>query len=401
MSIPSTKYGLIFFFFIALIGVWLRALHWVSFPLSYSHLVHAHSHVAFQGWVYVTLFLLLIRSFLADGNLKKYRWQFFATIITVLGILISFAFYGYGLYSITFSTLFQLLNYVFMFCFWKDTRHYLGSSIQWVRVGFAFGVLSSIIPFFIGILSAKGFSGTEIYHAAIFSFLHFQYNGWFLFMIIGLVYKLFEDKWLNFDMRKARKALFFLAAGTLFGVCLSYLGMEFLPKIYPIAILSVIFKAIGLWYLLFSFPKQCLSIFSSKGWSRKYIFIFLGALILKSLLQTISVFPSAIDLFFNNKYLILAYLHLSLIAMISCSLLALMHHYGWIANTFLSRLGNVFLMMGFVVSEVLLVTGGLGMFYSPIIMLIASGSMAFAVLCLILSPIQNKFSLWKCTNGSL
>ncbi|WGU70746.1 hypothetical protein QIU18_01050 [Capnocytophaga canimorsus] len=128
--------------------------------------------------------------------------------------------------------------------------------------------------------------------------------------------------------------MFFLAAGTLFGVCLSYLGMEFLSKIYPIAILSVIFKAIGLWYLLFSFPKQWLSIFSSKGWSRKYIFIFLGALILKSLLQTISVFPLAIDLFFNNKYLILAYLHLSLIAMISCSLLALMHHYGWIANTF-------------------------------------------------------------------
>ncbi|CEN47783.1 Putative membrane protein (fragment) [Capnocytophaga canimorsus] len=155
MSIPSTKYGLIFFFFIALIGVWLRALHWVSIPLSYSHLVHAHSHVAFQGWVYVTLFLLLIRSFLADGNLKKYRWQFFATIITVLGILVSFAFYGYGLYSITFSTLFQLLNYVFMFCFWKDTRHYLGSSIQWVRVGFAFGVLSSIIPFYRNTLSQR------------------------------------------------------------------------------------------------------------------------------------------------------------------------------------------------------------------------------------------------------
>ncbi|CEN47781.1 Putative membrane protein (fragment) [Capnocytophaga canimorsus] len=137
-----------------------------------------------------------------------------------------------------------------------------------------------VLFLFIGILSAKGFSGTEIYHAAIFSFLHFQYNGWFLFMIIGLVYKLFEDKWLNFDTKKARKALFFLAAGTLFGVCLSYLGMEFLPKIYPIAILSIIFKAIGLWYLLFSFPKLMAfpSFFSFQRLESKIHFYFLRSI---------------------------------------------------------------------------------------------------------------------------
>lgn len=397
---PS-RYGLIFLFLIAIIGTWLRAVHWLPVPLPYNHWVHAHSHVAFQGWVYVTLFLLLIHSFLNDTDTKKrFRWIFWATLVSVLGILVSFSLYGYGGYSIGFSLVFQLLSYVFMFRFWKNTRAYRGISVRWVRTGFGFGVLSSIIPFFIGFLSARGLSGTEWYQAAVFSFLHFQHEGWFLFMGIGLIYKLFENKGIAYPWEKAQKGLVFSALGTFLGTTLTYLGLSLLPQIYAIAILSLIFKGIGLGYFLRSLPKKGLLVFSEHGWSRQYVFVFFGALLLKTLLQILSVIPRATEVFFNNKYLILAYLHLSLIGVISCLLLALMHYYRWIADTKISRWGNGFLMVGFVVSEILLVTGGLGVFFSPELLLIASASMAIGIFCLILSPIQNKYSLWKRTNGS-
>jgi hypothetical protein len=41
--------SLVYFFTVALIGTLLRSVTYLHLPLEYGHLVHAHSHVAFQG----------------------------------------------------------------------------------------------------------------------------------------------------------------------------------------------------------------------------------------------------------------------------------------------------------------------------------------------------------------
>ena len=98
--------SLVFLLVIALVGTALRLAPLVKFPLPYEYLLHAHSHTAFQGWVYTAMMLLLVNRFFSKEQLPsgKYALQFKATVVVVVGGLISFAMQGYGLYSIICST---------------------------------------------------------------------------------------------------------------------------------------------------------------------------------------------------------------------------------------------------------------------------------------------------------
>ena len=107
-----SKASLVFLFLVALIGTALRSVAFQPIPLEYANLVHAHSHVAFQGWIYTLMLLLLVRYFLSEDQIiaGKYLLQFQLTVVVIVGVLITFSIQGYGLYSIIFSTLFQILN---------------------------------------------------------------------------------------------------------------------------------------------------------------------------------------------------------------------------------------------------------------------------------------------------
>ena len=96
-----SKISLVFIFVVALIGTLLRSVAFVTVPLEYVNLVHAHSHVAFQGWVYTCMILLLTTTYLTAEQVRKGRYplQFVLTVIVVVGILISFALQGYRLAS--------------------------------------------------------------------------------------------------------------------------------------------------------------------------------------------------------------------------------------------------------------------------------------------------------------
>jgi hypothetical protein len=89
--------------------------------------------------------------------------------------------------------LFQTLNYWFIYRFQKDA-HPSGSnlSMKFIKMGIGFGLLSSTFHYVIGFVSAKGLGGTETYKTLVYSFMHLQYNAWFLFISIGLFYELFN-----------------------------------------------------------------------------------------------------------------------------------------------------------------------------------------------------------------
>jgi hypothetical protein len=185
-----SKISLAFLFAVAIIGTLLRSPYIATIPLEYTNLVHAHSHTAFQGWIYTIMFLLLTNIFIAKDKIKKghYVLQFKITVLIVLGVLVSFSLQGYGLYSIIFSTLFQVLNYWFIYRFLNDSGPVKSGSVnfislRFIKTGLWLGVLSTIMPFGIGFLSAKGQNSTELYHAFVYTFMHLQYNGWFLFLL--------------------------------------------------------------------------------------------------------------------------------------------------------------------------------------------------------------------------
>ena len=88
-----SKISLIFLFLVALIGTLLRSAAFIQLPFEHINLVHAHSHVAFQGWVYTIMIQLITNTFLNEDQIKKGRYplQFILTVFVVVGVLISFS----------------------------------------------------------------------------------------------------------------------------------------------------------------------------------------------------------------------------------------------------------------------------------------------------------------------
>ena len=178
---------------VAILGVIMR--YKIAFYLPFveqKHLLHSHSHFAFSGWITQTLMVLLIH-YLGCKNgpevIKKYRWLLYANCITAYGMLVSFIIQGYVFFSISFSTLSIFVAYFFAVVYWKDLNKINEKRIShyWFKAALVFSVLSSIGAFSLAYMMANKILVQNWYLAAIYFFLHFQYNGWFFFACMGLL----------------------------------------------------------------------------------------------------------------------------------------------------------------------------------------------------------------------
>lgn len=383
-----------FLFLVALIGTGLRSIAYFPLPFEYPNLVHAHSHTAFQGWVYLIMMLLLCKSYLGKDQLKagRYPLQFKLSAGIVVGVLISFSLQGYALYSILFSTLFQLLNYWFIYRFLQDTRRLSSNtqtpiSLSFVKTGLWLGLLSTLFPFGIGILSAKGLAGTEAYHSLVYSFLHFQYNGWFLFVALGLFFNFLEKNQANFVEKYAKRFYQFMSLAIIPATSLSLLGMEFANHLSVFAYLSAFLLAVAFYFFIKSLNTRLWKLLQQKSsWLLFYLLAFLLSFSLKMMLQSLSVLPFFESYAFFNKSIIIAYLHLSLIGSISCLLLSQMIEWKFLALDGFAKGGSSLLLAGFFSTELLLVLGGMGIFHNQLLLIAGSAAMALGILLLILSP---------------
>ena len=119
-----TRYALLNLLLVAAIGVVLRYKIAFYFPwIDQKHLLHAHSHFAFSGWVSHLLMVLLVRYLVQQsitGTWRMYRLLINANLVCAYGMLFSFSWQGYGMLSISFSTASIFISYVFAVQFWKD-----------------------------------------------------------------------------------------------------------------------------------------------------------------------------------------------------------------------------------------------------------------------------------------
>lgn len=386
-----SRISLVFLFLIALIGVLMRAVPFIQLPLEYSHLLHSHSHTAFQGWVYTAMLLLVCSMFFTPEQIAKRRFtlQFKLTIPVVLGIMVSFSLQGYGFYSILFSSLFQLLNYWFIFSLFKEFDSFYREkekpvSVKFVIAGQWLGLLSTLAPWFIGILSAKGMQQTEPYNSAIFFFLHFQYNGWFLFTAIGLFYKWLETDGENYSTIMAKRFYYLFTFAVIPAYALSLLGMSYGRYVYIPAVISAVVQL----YSQLVFFQSIKGVYSrwktgKSVWLRMFILTALVSFCIKIDLQFLSILPLFKSLAFFSRGVIISYVHLSLIGVISCFLLGLMFHKGWLGFGKFSKSGSALFITGFIFTEILIASSGAGFGFYPLPLLIFSGVMAAGVLLIL------------------
>ena len=163
---------------------------------NYQFLLHAHSHFAFAGWMFFSISLLIIHSLFGISPPPAYKTVLLLTQISALGMLLSFSFYGYHPLSISFSTLFILVSYRFAYLIYKNGA--LKKKLNEVSRNLIYGsllfvCLSSAGPFALGPIAAAGLKNTPLYQDAIYFYLHFQMNGFMLLASLGL----FASAYLN------------------------------------------------------------------------------------------------------------------------------------------------------------------------------------------------------------
>ncbi|MRJ08304.1 hypothetical protein EDL99_05355 [Ornithobacterium rhinotracheale] len=386
--------SLIFFFIIALLGTYLRSFMHLPLVLEYKNLVHAHSHVAFQGWLYLASFVLLTKMYLTPQAYQngKYALQFKLTLLVVVGILISFALQGYALYSIIFSTLFQLLNYWFIYRFIKDTcckDKTKSTSLKFMYTGLFFNLVSSIFPFFIGFVAAKKSISHEIYNALVYGFLHFQYNAWFMFTAIGLFVKSLENKKIRIHANLWQKFYVLMLVSVVPAVALSMGGMSFFPSIQFIAYAASALQILAEIYLIMILLKVLPEFISKTNSYTNYFWTtFLICSLLKISIQSVSVLPWLKSLAFVEKNLILSYLHLCFIGVLSASFLASLIEQKFLSINLWLKIGAGIGFLGFFITELIMFLGGFHIFYSHNMMIIGSVLMSLCILIFLINAIE-------------
>src|SRR5690554_6374643 len=180
-----TQVALYFFLAAAILGLLLRYFAVSSIDFEYRYVVHAHSHVALLGWIYIAFITLIGYYFLKKSIPKKtYHKIYGFTVITVIGMLASFPFQAYALFSIIFSTLFLIASYFYAWAYFQYKPEDITSSPVSKTIKFAiiYMLVSSVGPWAIGGVMATLGPESFWYRTSIYFYLHFQYNAW---MILG------------------------------------------------------------------------------------------------------------------------------------------------------------------------------------------------------------------------
>ena len=364
MSFKTTfwiRFSIFNLMLVALLGLLMRYKILFEFPLlDQKSVQHSHSHFAFAGWVSHTLMTLLIAFLQKHDTLnkiafKKYNLVLIGNLICSYVMLISFIMQGYGAVSITFSTLSIFASYWFAYVFFKDCKQIetKSTAVKWFKAAIFFNVISSLGTFALAYMMATKNIHQNEYLASIYYYLHFQYNGWFFFACMGLL--LDYLKITTSSNRIYSQSFILLFWSCIAGYFLSTLWLNLPLWIYIITAISAVVQVI-IWYLLFkTIIKENKSIFVNLPGYLKYLIIFISlALSVKFLLQLGSTIPAVSELAFGFRPIVIAYLHLILLAIISLFLLFYVYANNFVVINKKTILGLILFSLGVILNEVVL-----------------------------------------------
>jgi hypothetical protein len=313
---------------------------------NYKHLLHTHSHIALLGWLYNAA-LIVLQYFIFKKNNGAFNRIFWISQITFIGMLFSFPFEGYGFFSITFSTLYLFSSYFLVFILFKKSRSlkskYVARFIQW---GGVYLVVSSIGPYALGAIMALGFKDTIWYKLSIYWFIHFLYNGFFVFVVFAYLLNRFEDL-------KNKRLIFHLMNISVIPLyTLSILWIQPTLPFYLLAFIGALLQLIA--FILLLNQKNLFQLMTK----RLSIILFLiasAAYGLKIIFQLGASFEY-VQVFLNSTVStsIIGYLHLVMLGFFTLFFLSVFIQQGLLKTTGILKTGIWFLILGILLSESLL-----------------------------------------------
>jgi hypothetical protein len=360
------KFSLLNILIVAAIGLIMRYKIGFDLPLfEQKYLQNAHSHFAFAGWITHTIYVLMLFSvgkFIAPEILRKYRIIIAINLILAYGMLFTFFTMGYCVFSIVLSQLSVINNYVFAFFFIRDLRAIpQHPSVHWFKAALWFNVLSTLGTYTLAYMMASKHVLQSLYLGSIYFYLHFQYNGWFFFACMGLLIARLSEMIPGMKENKNMFRLLMLSCVPAFFLSVLWLNLPTWLYVIVVAAAAVQFMAwIGMLKFLVVKFKQ---IKNDIKISSSFIFLLIAtSLTIKFSLQLGSVVPSISDLAFGFRPIVIAYLHLVLLAVITLFLLNYLMAFQFLKPNKMARYGLMTFVVGVFLNELCLGIQGVAAF---------------------------------------
>ena len=316
------KFSVFNFFLVALLGVIMRYKILYSLPfLDQKHLQEAHSHFAFYGWITNVLYVLIMH-YISKVNplvkLRKYEYLIVINLAASFAMLGTFIYGGYFWASIAASTAALLTSFVFCYFFIRDSMKIQDASKIWFLAGLFFAVISSAGVFNLAYMMSSKNINQDLYLASEYYFLHFQYNGFFIFSCIGLLLYSMKEAGSPISERKNKLLFWLMILGCFIGVGLSVLWMKLPAALFILIVIATLGQTAGA-VMIYNFVKKSWTNLVVK-WSpmHRFVLLFVGfAFAVKIALQLGSNIPAVNQFAFGFRNVVIAYLHLVLLMCIA------------------------------------------------------------------------------------
>ncbi|MCB0668964.1 MAG: hypothetical protein KDC80_24235 [Saprospiraceae bacterium] len=312
-------FTLLAFLITAMLGVGLRYAFVAGFPewIQYRNIQHAHSHVGMMGWIYGALYTLIIYLF----NLRRriYASLFWLTQITVLGMLLSFPVQGYGAVSILFTTLHLLLSYYFTFQVFRDFRaeKQLPSHLM-LKTSLILLFISTLGTWALGLIMNSPLRGSSWYFGAIQFFLHFQFNGWFIFALFGLFFRYLEGKSIVIPGGHFRRFYSYLLVSCVLTFFLAVTWLYPAPYLFLANSIGVLMQLVALYYLgriILDMRGALMVKLERRAYGLWRITFYL--FVLKIVLQSLVAVPKLAIMSYTIRNFIIGFIHLLMLGILS------------------------------------------------------------------------------------
>lgn len=309
-------------FLVSFLGVIMRYKIAFYFPfLEQKNIQEAHSHFAFYGWITSAIYLFIYK-ILKENISKEKLSRFYITIIINLfasyGMLFSFLYGGYYWLSIAFSSIALFSSFSILIIYYKNYKKLATLSRIWFLGGLFFAFFSSLGVFNLSFMKFTHHISQDLYLASTYFYLHFQYNGFFIFSCIGLFINTLEDIGAKLNSSEIYLNFWLLFFSCVLGFGLSILWLELPIWLYLIIVLASLLQVLASVRIFFWMKKNWMLILEKLTPLERFILFFVGvAFFAKVLLQLASTIPVVSQFAFGFRNIVIAYLHLVLLICIT------------------------------------------------------------------------------------
>lgn len=350
---------------VACLGLLMRLNILFTLPwLNQVFTLHAHSHFAFSGWISQAMMLCIAlavtgRSF-KETLPGKYNRLLAFNLFCSYGMLVSFLAQGYAAVSICFSTLSILVSFVFCAFCRKDVTAIQRRQVWWkyMQLAMVLNMVSALGTFSLAYTMVNQPENIELRLSSVYFYLHFQYNGWFFFAVMGLFHYWLAAR--NIALPASHTISRLLAVCIVPTYLLSINWLPFPQYLHAFAILFATVQLCAWGIFVTSLWRSRRTIAAELApISRLVSSAVLLAASIKFALQTASSVPSVARLAFGLRPVVIAYLHLVLLGMITLFLIGWFYQHSALGRETYNSKGVSIFLSGVIANEFFLMIQGL------------------------------------------